>query len=211
MKIARAARRPGIPDWQMAAMAAALASAVSSAHAQLYARPITDFEKPYQMDGYTIFPPRGQGWFEMNRDRHFVYFGKRLSSPTHSLIAVALSSPVGTAFENVGAFREHVARQLAETTGDTRSKVTVSAVDVDPAAGPYCVRYQTRTEDRGAANAGGRTLLAETVGISCLHTDQNDLAVDVSYTERGLPGETGTRLRDEVELFIRSLKFVPRR
>ena len=163
------------------------------------------------MDGYTILPPQGQGWFEMDRERHSVYFGKRLSSPTHSFIAIALSAPVGGSFENVESFRQHVARQLADNSGDARSKVTIAAVEIDANAGPFCVRYQTRTDDRGAANARGKTLLAETFGLSCLHTENNSIAIDVSYTERGLPGETGTRLRDEGETFIRSIKFTPRR
>jgi hypothetical protein len=182
-----------------------------TARAQLYAHPIITPDKPYQMDGYLIAPPRGNGWFEMKRDRHYVYFGKRLSSPTHSFIAVALSAPVAETFENVDAFREHVSRQLTETTGDQRNKVVLVAAETDSASGPFCIRYQTKTEDRGATNARGRALFAETFGVSCLHPSRKNIAIDISYTERGLPTETGTLLRDEGENFVRSLRFTQSR
>ncbi len=191
--------------------AAVTAVTVTGANAQLYATPVTNREQPYQLNGYSVLPPPGSGWFEMKKDRDFVYFGKRLSSPTHSFIAIALSAPVGESFASAEMFHEHVARQLAENSGDARSRVSVAAVALDAEAGPFCVRYRTTADDSGAANARGRTLLVETVGLSCLHTARPDLAVDISYTERGLPGETGTRLRDEGESFIRSLKFTPRR
>ncbi len=181
------------------------------ANAQLYATPITAPNKPYQLDGYEITAPQGPGWFEMRRDRHFIYFGKRLSSPTHSFIAIALLAPVDEPFETVESFRDHVVKQLAGNPGDMRSKVNVTAIEVDTTAGPFCVRYQTRTEDRGATNAKGKTLFAETFGLSCLHANRKNPAIDLSYTERGLPGETGTLLRDEGENFIRSLKFTTRR
>jgi hypothetical protein len=194
----------------LAFAAAVLLCPAPAAFAQLYATPITDPDKLYQMDGYSVAPPRGQGWFEMKRDRDHLYFGKRLSSPTHSLIAVALSAPTADAIDNVDAFRDFILQQLTENPTDPRNKILTATAEVDPAAGPFCVRYQTRSEDRGASNAGGKTLLAETFGVSCIHPEKKTLAIDVGYTERGLPGETGTALRDEGENFLRSLKFLPR-
>jgi hypothetical protein len=197
--------------WGVFVLAVLFAGLTTRAIAQLYAAPIATPGKPYQMEGYEIMPPQGPGWFEMKRERHFVYFGKRLVSPSHSFIIIALSAPVDETFEVPERFRDHVARQLAENPGDTRNKITVAAVELDPESGPYCVRYQTKAEDRGAANARGRTLLAETFGLSCLHPTEKMLAIDVSYTERGLPSEIGTLLRDEGENFVRSMKFTPRR
>jgi hypothetical protein len=178
-----------------------------SALAQLYATPIGNPDKPYLLDGYSVLPPRGSGWFEMKRDRASAYFGKRLSSLTHSFIAVAMSSSIVDTFQSIDGFRDYVTTQLEGTTGDQRNKVLQVVVATDTAPGSFCVRYQIKTEDRGAANAPGRALLAESFGISCLHPDRRDLAIDISYTERGLPAETGTLLRNEGESFIRSLRF----
>jgi len=186
-------------------------AAAEHAHAQLYAKPVPSTVAPYKMDGYEFMPPPGSGWFEMRREKHYVYFGKRLSSQTHSFIAVVLAAPVDDSFETVEAFRDHVARQLAANPGDGRSKVNIAAVEAEPSAGPLCVRYRTQTEDRRAVYARGRPLLAETLGLSCIHPADKTLAIDLSYTERGLPTESGTFLRDEGEAFIRSLRFLPKR
>lgn len=181
------------------------------ASAQLYARPVANPPGIYKMDGYEFTAPPGSGWFELKREKHYVYFGKRLSSPTHSFIAVVLAAPMEDAFETVEAFRDNVARQLGANHGDARSKITGISVETETSSGPYCVRYRTQTEDRGAANARGRPLTAETFGLSCIHPSDKTLAIDLSYTERGLPTETGTLLRDEGEAFIRSLRFLPAR
>jgi hypothetical protein len=205
-------RRMPATAYAITQLIAALVVALPTvALAQFYAVPVTDPAKQYQMDVFTLLPPKGRDWFEMKRDRRYVYFGKRLVSPTHSFIAVALSSPVSETFENAGAFRDYVITQLAENSGDQRNIVVLVATEIDASSGPFCVRYQLKTEDRGAAHAKGKTLLAETIGVSCLHPDQKAIAVDVSYTERGLPAETGTLLRDEGEYFVRSLRFTPPR
>ena len=185
-----------------------VAAQALDARAQFYAKPITTPDLPYQMDGYSISPPRGSGWFEMQRDRDFVYFGKRLNSPTHSFIAVAMSSPVGDAFDSVEKFRDHVIRKIAENPDDHRNRVLLAEAEIEPMAGPFCARYHTKTEDRDATDVPGLILFAETFGVSCLHPERRDLAIDISYSERGLPAETGASLLNEGENFVRSLKFI---
>ncbi len=182
--------------------------ATSSAYAQLYANPVTVPLKPYVMHGYEILPPPGTNWFEMKRDRHNLYFGKRIISPTHSLIAMALSLPLDETFKTPESFRLHTWRQLSENTTDGRNTTTAVAVQPYRLDGSVCVRYQTRGDDRRATNAKGDTLVAETVGLSCLHGN-GKLVIDASYTERGRSNEIGGLLQDEGEAFIRGLKLTP--
>ena len=180
----------------------------SSAYAQLYANPLTVPLKPYLMHGYEILPPPGTNWFEMKRDRHNLYFGKRIISPTHAMIAMALSLPLEESFKTPESFRLHIARQLSEKSTDRRNVTTAIAVQAAPLDGAYCVRYQTRGEDWRAPNAKGDILIAETVGLSCLHGN-GKLLIDASYTERGRSDEIGGLLQDEGEAFIRGLKLTP--
>ena len=160
------------------------------------------------MYGYEILPPPGDNWFEMTRDRHNLYFGKRIISPTHSLIAMALSVALEESFKTPESFRLHVARQLSEKSNDRRNTIIAMAVQAAPLDGAFCVRYQTRGVDRRAPNAKGDILIAETVGLSCLHGD-GKLLIDASYTERGRTDEIGGLLQDEGEAFIRGLKLTP--
>ena len=125
----------------------------NDASAQLYARPVANPPAAYKMDGYEFTVPPGSGWFELKREKHYVYFGKRLSSPTHSFIAVVLAAPIEESFETVEAFRDHVARQLGANPGDVRSKITAVSVEVDTSpALPTATSPIWATEDWGATS-----------------------------------------------------------
>jgi len=186
-----------------------LVAAGSDANAQLHAKPLAASETVYEMDGYSVQPPVAKNWFELKRDKAYVYFGKKLASRTHSFIATALSATLRENFEKPEEFLDYVFKVLS-VAGDERNKVVESRVELDAALGRFCVRHYTRAEDRDAVYAKGRVLLAETVGVSCLHPDNRRLTVDVSYTQRGFPQEIGAELQSEGESFLRSLKFISR-
>ena len=187
----------------------ALAVFVVDARAQRYAKPVTAPDSVYVMDGYTVLPPPGKNWFELERDKRYAYFGKKLDSRTHSFIAIALSARMREKFDKPEDFRDYVSQMLALGT-DERNAVIEIRAEPDGSPEQYCIRYSTKAEDRKALFAGGRALLVETVGVSCLHPDNRALSVDISYTERGYPAETSAELRAEGESFVRSLKFISR-
>lgn len=191
-----------------AALAAALLWLAAPAGAQLYATPVTDPDRVYRLEGFAFGPPRGEAWFEMKNDAREVFFGKRLRSPTHSFIAVAVALIVTAEIDGAEAWRDYVVRQMTNAGTDPRSRILLMAADVDAAAGPLCVRYQMRVEDRGAAFGAGRTLLVETTGVNCLHPSRRNLALDLSFTERGLPDQFGSPLRGEGERFLAGLRVL---
>jgi hypothetical protein len=186
-----------------------IAVSAGDAGAQLYAKPVTAPEVIYEMDGYSVLPPPGKNWFELERDQKYAYFGKKLESRTHSFIAMALSAPMREKFEKPEEFRDYVSKMLA-LTSDERNAVIESGAALDGPPERFCVRHYTKAVDRKAVYAAGRALLVETIGVSCLHPDNRALSVDVSYTERGDPAETNLELRAEGESFVRSLKFISR-
>lgn len=179
-----------------------------NACAQLRAVPITALDAVYDLEGYSVTAPPGKNWFELRRDKHNVYFGKRMESRTHSFIATAMSAPIAEKFETPGKFRDHISKMLP-VRGDARHTVIESRVETDATLGRFCVRHYIKEEDRGAPYARGKALRVETFGVSCLHPDDPGLTISVSYTERGIPAETSAELRGEGENFVRSLKFTP--
>jgi len=190
--------------------ALALGMWAGNACAQLRAAPVTASGVAYELKGYSILPPQGKDWFELKRDPQTVFFGKKIASRTHAFAATAMSAPITDKFENPQAFLDYVSRMLP-MRGDGRHRVIENRVEVDVRLGDFCVRHHTTAEDRDAPYAQGRTLLAETFGITCLHPDNPNLIISVSYTERGNPAETSAELRAEGESFVRSLKFTPYR
>lgn len=184
----------------------ALGMLAGNACAQLRANPVTVSNIAYELGGYSVLPPQGKDWFELKRDPQTVFFGKKIASRTHAFIATAMSAPISDKLETPEAFREYISRVLP-LRGDGRHRVIENRVEIDNTLGPFCVRYHTKSEDRGAPHAQGMTLLAETFGVTCLHPENPKLNISVSYTERGNPAETSAELRAEGERFVRSLKF----
>ena len=184
----------------------ALGMLAGNACAQLRATPVTVSNIAYELEGYSVLPPQCKDWFELKRDPQTVFFGKKIASRTHAFIATAMSAPISGKFDTPQAFRDYISRVLP-LRGDGRHRVIENRVEMDSALGRFCVKYHTRTEDRGAPYAQGITLLAETFGVTCLHPENPRLNISVSYTERGNPAETSAELRAEGERFVRSLKF----
>jgi hypothetical protein len=180
--------------------------------AQMHAVPITATTKAYAMEGYRVLPPPGKNWFEMQRNRELALFGKRLDSPTHSFGATATSGLIDDKFETREKFQDYVNKLRTAELDAKRFRVIEFESAVDDTFPAWCVRYRLKHTDRDAALARNRTLLAEDIGITCLHPDKKNLIVDVGYSERGRSAELGAELsaelRKEGERFMRGLEFI---
>ena len=181
------------------------------AWAQLHAVPITDATLVYEFDGYSVSPPPGKSWFEMQRDKQQALFGKKLESPTHSFGATATSGLVAEKFESRDKFQDYVNRLRTADFDPARFKVIEFDSALDETQPAWCVRYRLKHTDRNAVLARNRSLLVEDFGVTCLHPQRNDLVIDVGYSERGRPAELGkdlsAQLRKEGESFVHTLKF----
>ncbi|MEO8441514.1 MAG: hypothetical protein ABI547_03445 [Betaproteobacteria bacterium] len=189
----------------------ATAGYAQHAAAQLHAKPITDPATVYELEGYSVTPPPGKGWFEMQHDRQQVLFGKKVDSPTHSFGATATSDLIGVKFETREQFQEYVNKLRTAEFDPARFKVIEFESSMDTTGPAWCVRYRLKHTDRNAVLARNRTLLVEDIGVTCLHPDKRELVVDVGYSERGraaeLKSELSSGLRTEGESFMSSLKF----
>ncbi len=185
-------------------------SLAGEAAAQLHAVPITDPNAVYELEGYSVLPPPGKNWFEMQRDRQHALFGKRIESRTHSFVAIATSGPISEKFETRELFQQYVNKMRTADVDPARYRIVEFASEVDGAFPAWCIRYRLKRADRDAAFARNRTLVLDDYGVTCLHPAKPDLVVDVGYSERGRPTELSADLRGEGESFMRSLKFTVR-
>jgi hypothetical protein len=188
-------------------LALAISGIAFGAGAQLYSRPVDNSIPGYELEGYSVSPPPGSNWFEMQRDRQQVLFGKRLDSRTHSFVATATSGEVSEKFEKPEQFQDYVDKMRVAAVDPARYKIVEYHSALDPSYPAQCVRYHSKTEDRGAPYSQGTALLLEHFGVACLHPALSRLVVDVGYSERGRGAEINDELRAEGERFMRSLKF----
>ena len=186
----------------------------ATAFAQLHATPITETTPPYVFDDFSVTAPPGKSWFEMQRDKQQVLFGKKVDSPTHSFASTATSGGLPEKFENREQFQEYVNKMRTVEIDPRRFKIIEFDSKIDDSYPAWCVRYHLKHTDNDAVLARNRSLIVEDFGIACLHPDRNNLIVDVGYSERGRAAELGKelsiQLRQEGESFVRSLKFKTR-
>jgi hypothetical protein len=199
--------RPAFARAAYGALALALSTLGGSATAQLRAVPLSEATVVYQIERFSVLSPTGRDWLELKRDKQVAYFGKKIASPTHSFIATAITARLAEKFTTPQDFRDFVYKMLPGR-GDDRNAVMENRAELDDTLGRFCVRYYTKSADRNAIHAQGRTLFAETFGVNCLHPENPALSIDVSYSERGHPGEFSSAFRGEGESFVRSLKFL---
>ena len=211
MPLNRTSRTPRIVARVAAWAVLATAGLTHDASAQLHAVPITDPAAGYELEDYAVSPPPGKNWFEMQRDKQQVLFGKKVDSPTHSFGAAATSDLIAETFETREQFKEYVDKLRTADFDPARFKVIEFESAVDTTYAAWCVRYRLKHTDRDAVLSRNRTLLVEDIGVSCLHPEKKNRVVDVGYSERGRAAELASEfsdvLRKEGETFMRSLIF----
>ena len=177
--------------------------------AQLKAEPVTDPNTIYQLDGYSVRAPQGEGWFLIYQDSQSVGFGKRKISPTHAFTATATSTRINKKLTTLAEIVAYVKNGNAASADPKRETVLKNdAVTDEGAPAPLCAGYRLKTEDRGAPGNHGK-LFKLSYGIVCVHPAVPDMLVDVGYSERGTENELKFQsLQNEGIDFVNSLKFI---
>jgi len=184
---------------------ACAASIACAAHAQR-ANPILDPEQPWGFHGFSLRPPAGAGWYSLSKSRTGAAFGRRIESQTHTLVAAVHSAREARPFGAPETLAAELRARRARNLDPARFRLLEVDERRDDLDGAWCTRYRLDAEERVAEE---RLLVLRIRGRSCVHPAAPDLLVDLSISERGLPGESDERARAQVGSFLDSLRFVP--
>jgi hypothetical protein len=168
---------------------------------------VDDPHTAYELQGLTVRPPQGRDWFVFRRDREAVFFGKKVTSPTHAFAASVVTQLVDRTFANPEEFLEFIKQAHAAGINPARETVIENDAALDGTFARYCVRYHVKAEDRGAPGAQSGPLTMVNYGVTCLHPHIPNLLVDVGYSERGRASELDPELRAEGNSLVQSLSF----
>ncbi len=168
-----------------------------------------------QLDGFSILPPQGEGWFVAEPSpspgeawRTVATFVRRAGDqPGAAIWATVTTAELGMPFQTP----EQLVQQILQTrraelqTGRLRLLEFRSG----PGPGPGCHRYDAVTEDRGVPEFPGETFVVTLHHAICLHPSAPTVAVNLGYNERRRRGQPAADLAGEGEPFLRSLQFAP--
>jgi hypothetical protein len=181
--------------------------AAGLASAQFEADPLTNPGAVYELEGYSVQVPKGEGWFLMHHTAQSVLFGRRKASSTHAFVATAVGQKISPPITTPQQFLTFVKATHAESADPSREVILKNEVQIDSATKALCVRYQIETEDHGAPNMPKTALLMINEGETCVHPAIPNLVIDVGYSERGTAAEMKNGLQPAGEAFIKGLKF----
>jgi len=175
--------------------------------------PVTGGEGRLRFPGYSIQPPRGEGWIRAGSippgvPAHALFY-KQTSRQGHTIVlkagGQAVDPPPGT---GPGTPAERLSRFVGamELVVDSRRFEPISLTSsVDDSLGFECRRFDQVVVDRGVPDANGAAYPFENHGFVCAHPDFPDYLVSIDYSQRTPPGVEPIALKEEGEAFLRTL------
>ena len=169
--------------------------------------PITNPGAPWAFWGFVVNAPAAPDILSQAKSRLGALSGKKLSEPDHTvafrIATLKLEQSVSSADALVANFKVRRARNF----DPARFRLIEHKEEVFALRDYWCTRYSILSEDRGVRLSTAVAFVLE--GISCVHPDRKDLAVDVGYSERGAGKTASPEVREVGEKFIRGLRFTP--
>ena len=155
------------------------------------------------LPGFTITPPDGGHWHEVQRNATSVVWMRRTTDRDTSFGAAVLSSRLSTRFDDDG-FLDWVNRSKSANPDPRRFEIIESGYAADAEKTARCIRYRTVIEDRTLGT------LLRVAGLACLHPDDAQRFFDVQYSARYPAGVTpADDLIAEGDAFLESFHFTP--
>jgi hypothetical protein len=182
--------------------------------------PVKDPTVRIEAYGCSILPPPGPGWYRCPdlhlRGSDAVVFAKQSGSTTHTIGAMVGRhtgfNPASVGFAEYATNPEVFAAYVKATTQymnppGSRMLFLEHSVVPDAQFG-YCAEEHAKLEDRGSPVAP-QVLIQEDWSYSCLHPNSSRVMIQISLSERGIPGESDPSLTNVREQFFKSLQFRP--
>jgi hypothetical protein len=157
-------------------------------------------------DAYSVQAPMDPGWIVSRGGAYDVGFAAAFTR-THTWSMTAAAIPLAGRFERAEALLEYVKAKFAGDSDPVRFRIVESKGWVQDLRGAVCAKTYFKAEDHLAEGGEAAYYVIETTLLTCVHPNAPDLAIELGYHERYLPGEESGRLMVVGERFTRSVKF----
>jgi hypothetical protein len=169
--------------------------------------PITNPGAPWAFWGFVVNAPDAPDILSQAKSPVRAVSGKKLPEPDHTVAFTVATQKLEKAVSSAEALVAHLKVRRARNFDPTRFRLVEHNEEVFALRDYWCTRYSLVSEDRGVRLLTPVALVLE--GITCVHPDRKDLAVDVRYSERGAGKTASPEVREVGEKFIRGLRFIP--
>jgi hypothetical protein len=159
-------------------------------------------------NGFSIITPINKNWIITSKDRlNISLFLAPSPNPKHSIIAFA-----GLKQSNLSLSKKANLKELVEQTeklgeSDKRFKdynYYISDIRINERD---CIKTEFSAEDHGVPNAWGAIYIVEGLTAYCPHPNSSNLVVTAGYSQRYKKGGRPLIIKNEMQQFIKSIKF----
>lgn len=165
--------------------------------------------KPRQSTlGFSVTPPPGSHWYERLKNGVLVYFKIDRSKKSYAISTEAREVQLERNFYSAPDFLSYVKKEKNSHVANGNLKNTTGWYRIDNSLPTYCVRYQQQYDDYGMKGLQqGQHVDVNNSGLFCLHPENPEVAIDISYVEKSFSDAEVTSYKTEGEMFLASLTF----
>ena len=154
----------------------------------IFAAAATADEARSTYPGFTLAPPTGEDWRQVQSNAASLVWMKRPHHPAATFSAAVLTGPTATRFEYRATFLAYVRRTKTHNPDPRRFRLQLEAFEPVSSPAANCARYRTAIIDLATARGGRQPLLFRVTGLACLHPDRPNRYFDVQYSSRAPRG-----------------------
>lgn len=185
---------------------------------------VTDPDQYLVKSGFSIQPPTGQNWVRAPQNDNFpnsIVFVKLMQTPIrnnaeHYEFSVTVASAYGTPIvgrvpgkADKDAYKKELQHYLQQRERKLKYLIHESSYDIFH--GAKCVHYTGKQLDPEQNSYWGVINYERVSGYLCLHPDYDDFLVGMEWKEGASVGQTPANRDDQLDHFLRSLRFTPRK
>ncbi len=160
--------------------------------------------------GFSVTPPPGDHWYEKLKNDSLFFLKIADSSDSYTIFTEAREVRLSQTFSNSADFLMFVENEKNENLVNEDFQAANTSYRIEGSLSEYCVRYQQNYQDHGMEGLRGRRhVVVNSSGLFCVHPDNSDVAIDLSYVEKSLSDVETESYRNEGEMFLASLNFYP--
>lgn len=169
--------------------------------------PVLNPGRPWAFWGFVVNAPEAAGILSQFKNAGASALGKKFSAPDHTAAFTIAADKLEKEVSSTDELLETLKERRGKKSDASRFRLVEHKEDKFIHHDYWCTRYSMLGEDRGVRITGSVPFVLE--GITCVHPDKRDIAVDVGYSERAAGREVSPEVREVGEKFIRSLRFLP--
>lgn len=162
------------------------------------------------IEGLSLLPPRGEGWYFKKKHSGSIEFGKLGDTKDQSILGLAMLSKLPE-IKSKEEFLVLVSKQRSREPIPNRFELVLNKEDLSNERNDFCVRFHTILKDYDAKNLPQTSdfLVVEDIGLICRHPYNKEIGATIALSQRTKQNNKIDNFESIANEFIQNVKFIP--